>query len=94
MKKKEKLGDSFIWSVFLLYAAIGLVWTLYRAFFHFSEGWDEFLFKPLIFLGPVFLWVKLKEKQDLGSLGFSRSNFLKIFSLEFFLDFYLRPKER
>lgn len=75
--KKGKLSNSSVRSVFVLYGVIGLVWTLYRAFFHFSEGWDEFFFKPLIFLGPVFLWVRLREKRSLGSLGFSRNNFSK-----------------
>lgn len=74
-KRKRVLGTSQ--STLILYGLIGIVWTLYRALFRFSEAWDEFFFKPLVFLGPVFLWVKLKEGRDLGSLGFSRKNFLK-----------------
>lgn len=82
-KRKKFLGTNQ--STLILYGLIGITWTLYRALFRFSEGWDEFFFKPLVFLVPVFLWVRLKEGRDLGSLGFSRRNFFKNLLIGLFL---------
>jgi membrane protease YdiL (CAAX protease family) len=66
-----------IWAILVLYLLVALVWTFYRAFFHFPEPIDELIFKPLIFLVPIFFWVKFKEKNKFLSLGFTKSNFLK-----------------
>lgn len=50
----------------LLYGIIGILWTFYRLAFHFPEAVDEFIFKPIIFVGPILAWVKIKEKRDLN----------------------------
>lgn len=74
--------------IFLLYGIIGVVWTFYRAFFHFSEPIDELIFKPVIFLAPVFLWVKFKEKIKLQSLGFTKKNLFKNLLIGFGLGLF------
>jgi len=71
---KKKINS--IWVILVLYLLIALVWTVYRAFFHLSEAADELVFKPLVFVLPVLIWVKLKEKTTLNSLGFTKRNLL------------------
>ncbi len=62
-------------SVFRMWAWILLVWSLYRYFFKLPEWADEFIFKPLVFVVPVFWYVRNKEKESLATLGLTWRNF-------------------
>lgn len=55
--------------VFRLWAWILLFWSVYRYFFHLPEWLDEFVIKPLVFVGPVLWYVLRRERRRLGSLG-------------------------
>lgn len=54
-----------------------LIWSLYRYFFHLPEWADEFVFKPLVFLGPVVWYVYNRERRGLGSLGLNFNGFFR-----------------
>jgi len=75
-------------SGFIIYCVIALVWFFYRAVFRFPEPVDEFLFKPLIFLLPIFLWVRLKERKSLVSLGISKGNLFKSLLIGLFFGLF------
>ncbi len=60
-----------------VWAYIAIAWALYRYFFKFSEAIDELIFKPLIFVLPVLLYVIKKEKRPLSSLGFVSNNLIR-----------------
>jgi len=49
------------------------IWTTYRLFFKENLLFDELLLKPLIWLFPIFFYVKFNFK----SLGFSQKNIVK-----------------
>lgn len=51
-----------------------LAWSLYRYFFKLPETVDEFIAKPLVFLGPLLWYVVKIEKRDLISLGLTTKN--------------------
>ncbi len=51
-----------------------LVWGIYRYFFRFGEITDELIFKPLIFVLPVLIYLRIRERLDLGSLSLSDKN--------------------
>lgn len=55
--------------LYLLFA-----WSLYRYFFRFSESLDELVFKPLLWLGPVLVLVKIWEQRSLTTIGWTLSN--------------------
>jgi membrane protease YdiL (CAAX protease family) len=70
--------------VFIVWFAIFLVWSAYRAHFFFPEWVDELVVKPLIFVLPVILIIRIREKGDfLSELG------LKLTFRNFMLDFYI-----
>jgi membrane protease YdiL (CAAX protease family) len=80
MPKKSQKAQSFAFedtleSVYRLWAWILLAWSLYRYFFKFPEYLDEFVFKPLVFLGPVFWFVRKVEHRPLSSLGLTAKKF-------------------
>lgn len=52
-----------------------LFWSLYRYFLKLPEFVDEFIFKPIVFLGPVLWYVKTIEKRSIDSLGITKRNF-------------------
>lgn len=60
--------------VYSLWGWILLAWSLYRYFFHFSEVVDEFIAKPLVFVLPVIVYVLVREKRKLSSLGLTTKN--------------------
>jgi len=72
-------------SGFIIYGVIALVWFFYRAVFRFPEAIDELLVKPLVFLLPVFLWLRFKERKSWDSLGISRKNLSKSLLIGFCL---------
>lgn len=45
-----------------LWAVILIVWSFYRAYFKLPEWFDEFIAKPLVFILPVFFYIKKVEK--------------------------------
>jgi membrane protease YdiL (CAAX protease family) len=61
-------------NVFRIWGWILLVWCLYRYLFRLPEPVDEFIFKPLIFVLPVFWYVLKKENRGLESIGLSGKN--------------------
>lgn len=73
--KKTASPVSSITPVIRLWAWILLAWLLYRYFMHLPEWADEFIFKPLVFVGPVIWYVRKIEKQRLATLGLTTRNF-------------------
>ena len=47
-----------------LWAIILIVWSVYRIKFQLPEWFDEFIAKPLVFVLPVFLYIRKIEKQS------------------------------
>ena len=47
-----------------LWAIILIVWSIYRHTFILPEWFDEFIAKPLVFVLPVFYYIKVIEKKD------------------------------
>lgn len=56
--------------VLAIYAIVLFAWGVYRFFYQLSEPLDEFITKPLIFLGPVFWYLSKYEKSNWRLLGF------------------------
>ena len=54
---------------FAVWFIIFIVWAFYRAYFRLPEAVDEFLIKPLVFLGPVLYIVLVREKKKLSEIG-------------------------
>ncbi len=48
-----------------LWAVILIIWAIYRAKFHMPEWFDEFVAKPLVFVLPVFYYIKNVEKKPI-----------------------------
>lgn len=63
--------------IFRFWAWQLLFWALYRYFFHLPEWADEFIFKPLVFVVPVLLFVWKKERLSLSSIGLTKHHFGK-----------------
>lgn len=61
----------------ILFLIILFGWGFYRYFFSLTDWVDELLFKPLIWLTPTILMVKMVEKQTLASIGLRKKNFVK-----------------
>jgi len=57
-------------NVVVLYLYLIIVWTIYRCLFQLPSWLDELIIKPLLWIGPVLLLVKI-EKQKLISIGWS-----------------------
>lgn len=72
-KTKEEHGP--LVNEFRIWAWVLLLWSLYRYFFKLPEFVDEFIFKPIVFLGPVLFFVRKIEKRPLSSLGITFENF-------------------
>jgi len=47
-----------------LWAIILIIWAVYRAKFRLPEWFDEFIAKPLVFILPVFYFIKKVEKKN------------------------------
>lgn len=75
-----------------LWAVILIIWSIYRARFSFPELFDELIIKPLIFILPVYLYIKKVEHGSFfPSIGINKKNFLKniVFSLTLCFVFFL-----
>jgi len=62
--------------VLLLYGLVFLFWSIFRFWVKLPLAAEEAFYKPLLWLGPTILVVKLIEKRRLwASLGFAGKNF-------------------
>lgn len=77
--KIEILKHSTILAVYLL-----IFWGFYRYLFRLPEEIEEFIVKPILWLVPVFYFVK-KERSSLLSLGITTKNLFKSIYLALFL---------
>ncbi|MBN1169368.1 CPBP family intramembrane metalloprotease [Candidatus Woesebacteria bacterium] len=67
-KKEIAIKHATIISVYLL-----VVWGFYRFLFKLPEEIEELLIKPVLWLGPVFYFLK-REKKGLNSIGVTSKN--------------------
>lgn len=58
---------STIERVLNVWAIVLIVWSIYRTKFHLPEWFDEFIMKPIVFIGPIYFYVKRYEKTDFAS---------------------------
>ncbi|PIS08784.1 hypothetical protein COT75_04860 [Candidatus Beckwithbacteria bacterium CG10_big_fil_rev_8_21_14_0_10_34_10] len=63
----EKKTKNLLVLVYFFY--LFSIWGIYRYLSNLSEPWDELIFKPILWLLPIFLIVKRIEKKQLKSLG-------------------------
>ncbi len=74
-EKKRQAVPTTLEPVFQVWGWTLLIWSLYRYFFKLPEWADEYIFKPIVFLGPMLWYLKRVEKtwgaKLLGSLGFT-----------------------
>ena len=75
---KELKQKSTEW-IFQFWAWQLLFWALYRYFFHLPEWADEFVFKPLVFVLPVLVYVLKKERLSLVTIGVTQKNLKRNF---------------
>lgn len=66
MDKVRQLG---LQRVYTIWGFILIVWSLYRFYIRIPEWMDDLIFKPLLFLLPVLLYVLYKERRPLTSIG-------------------------
>ncbi len=59
---KEK--SSAVQKALNLWAIVLIVWSIYRANFHLPEWFDEFIAKPLVFILPVYYYVRSIDKKN------------------------------
>lgn len=96
-KKVLALRNSTLLTAFLFVA-----WGFYRFLFKLPEELEEFIIKPLVWLIPVFYFLK-KEKTGLSSIGVTEKNLFPsiylalllgaVFTLEGLLVNFLKYKE-
>ncbi len=53
----------------LLFTYLLIIWGGYRFLAPFPEEVEEFIIKPVLWLGPVFYLVFIREKKNLASIG-------------------------
>lgn len=68
-----------------LWAVILILWSVYRTYLKLPEWFDEFIAKPLVFVLPVFIYIKWVEKKDILSSLYLNKN-PKVFLKEFFIS--------
>lgn len=71
-----------------LWAVILIIWSIYRTYFKLPEWFDEFIAKPLVFVLPVFVYIRSVEKVNILSGLFIKKNF-KSFIKEFIISFVI-----
>ena len=57
----------------LLFLVVFVGWTIYRYFANYSEFVDELLFKPMLYLLPTLLFIKIVDQKKFTSLGFQKN---------------------
>jgi len=65
-----------------LWAIVLIIWAVYRANFNLPEWFDELIAKPLVFILPVYLFIKKTEKQNFFTA-------VSLKSKHFFQDLFL-----
>lgn len=50
------------YTLLFIYITVAILWTLYRATFSLPETLDEFVIKPILWLCPIFIYIKNKTK--------------------------------
>jgi len=73
--------------VIIYFIYLLLFWLFYRWFFVQSELVDEVLVKPIIWLGPLFLYFWPKSGLSLPEIGFQKKGWLSAFFLSLGLGF-------
>lgn len=61
----------------LVWVILLLIWTIYRYFFHLPEEIDEFLVKPVVWLGFIIYIVRIVEKRSLSTIGWVKEKFFE-----------------
>jgi uncharacterized protein len=82
---KEKKAVTPTQKALNLWAVILIVWSIYRTYLKLPEWFDEFIAKPLVFVLPVFIYIRRVEKKDILSGLYINKNF-KGFVKEFFIS--------
>ncbi|MFA6081077.1 MAG: CPBP family intramembrane glutamic endopeptidase [Patescibacteria group bacterium] len=82
----DKKGTTPTQKALNLWAVILIIWAIYRTYFKLPEWFDEFIAKPLVFVLPVFIYIRSVEKKEILSALFINKNF-KSFIKEFFISF-------
>ncbi len=78
MKTKKKVNPTE--KALSLWGIILIIWAFYRSYFKMPIWFDELVAKPLVFVLPVFYYVKKIDKQniiDFFYLRFSYKSFVK-----------------
>lgn len=88
MRRQKSLPSSLekIKNVVYLASFLLVVWGFYRLIFKLPEEVEELFIKPIIWLLPVFYFLR-KEKVGFSSLGFTFRNFFPAVYLSFGLGF-------
>lgn len=73
VKRKESSPIESLKNASLLATFLLIVWGFYRLIFKLPEEVEELFIKPLVWLLPVFYFLK-KEGQGISSLGFTLKN--------------------
>ncbi len=89
-----------------LWAVILIIWAFYRAYFMMPEWFDEFIAKPLVFVFPVFYYIKNVDKKNFFEdiyLNFKQKVIIRdlfisflisgVFLLTVFFAFYFREQK-
>jgi len=68
------------------YAYLFVVWGFYRLLFQFPGALEELLFKPVVWLLPLYFIIK-KQKIQLSELGVNAKNLFQVIYFTLFLGF-------
>lgn len=82
MKKKERSLKIII----AFYAYLFVVWGFYRLLFQFPDPLEELIFKPIVWLVPLFFILK-SQNIKLSEIGFKFGNFFHVIYFSLFLGF-------
>ncbi len=63
--------------IYTIWGLIVIIWALYRVKMNFPEWIDEMVAKPIVFLGPVLVYVLFAEKRNLSSIGWAAGKFAR-----------------
>jgi|SRR3989344_5276305 len=77
---KQRHEPSHVEKSLNIWAIVLIIWSIYRAKFGTSLPlwFDEFIAKPIVFIAPIYLFIKHVEKAKFfKSLGFFKKNIIK-----------------
>ncbi len=72
--KKSESSSGSLEPIYQTWAWVLLLWSLYRYFLRLPEWFDEFVAKPIVFIGPVLWYLKNKEQRTIESIGVTGKN--------------------